>query len=245
MSISRVGKHYKLTISIKNIFKLIGFILFVVFLLLSFDKLKEAKYFPIKKVKIIGARHIDHPALQTLLMPMVNKNFFAIDVDKIKETLLQLPWVADVLVRREWPDQVFIQIAEKNPIALWNETSLLSANGELFIPTDGAYPNDLPALKGPLGQQMLMLNYQKKISRALLPLQVKIVRLELTDEMTWNITLDNGIKLALGHKDILTRLNHFVKVYPKIIGDRWAEIDYVDLRYPNGLSVRWKSNTNV
>jgi cell division septal protein FtsQ len=41
----------------------------------------------------------------------------------------------------------------------------------------------------------------------------------------------------------LTRLSHFVKVYPKIIGERAAQVEYIDLRYQDGLAIRWKTIT--
>lgn len=68
-----------------------------------------------------------------------------------------------------------------------------------------------------------------------------MTHLELTPGQTWRLTLDNGIKLRVGHKDVLTRLADFVKVYTKIIRDREHDVDYVDLRYGNGLAVRWKT----
>jgi cell division protein FtsQ len=85
-----------------------------------------------------------------------------------------------------------------------------------------------------------MLQHFKDINRLLQPLHVRILTLELTPYFTWKLRLDNGMMLQLGHKDILTRLAHFVKVYPKIVGSRVADIEYVDLRYPNGVAVRWK-----
>jgi cell division protein FtsQ len=88
-----------------------------------------------------------------------------------------------------------------------------------------------------------MAQYYAKMASVLAPLHFRITRLELTPTMTWSITLDNGMKLNVGHKDILTRLDHFVKVYSKIVGDRVAEVDYIDLRYPNGMAVRWKTVT--
>ncbi len=49
----------------------------------------------------------------------------------------------------------------------------------------------------------------------------------LTPYFTWKLTLDNGITMQIGHKDILTRLDHFVKVYPKIVGDRVDDVEYM------------------
>jgi cell division protein FtsQ len=244
MSIGRVKKHrHGINISWRLILKaviLTGFIVCFSFFVMQF---KNIESFPIHHVKIFGAQHVDHESVQKLIFPLVSRSFFGIDVDKIKERILQLPWVAQVVVRRTWPDLVVVSINEKKPVALWNNNSLLSSAGELFTPQMGTYPTNLPQLMGPAGEQIMMSQYYDKINGILSPLHSKITRLELTPSMAWSLTLDNGMKLTIGHKDILTRLNHFVKVYSKIVGDRVFDVEYIDLRYPNGMAVKWKSVT--
>lgn len=198
-------------------------------------------YFPIKNVKVYGVNRVDHQEVQNLLLPLVDHGFFTINVEYIRDRLLQMPWVSDIFVRRTWPDQIEITVVEKNALARWNNNSLLSEAGELFSPKQETYPTNLPQFVGPPGQQMLMRDYFNQINRLLQPLRAKIAYLELTPYFTWKLTLDNGITLQIGHKDILTRLGHFVKVYPKIVGKRATDVEYVDLRYPNGVAVRWKT----
>lgn len=239
----RARKQHKVNFSWKKSFKIAVLFFTLVFSICSLSKARHVEYFPIKDVKIFGVNRVDHQAVETLVSPMVSKGFFAVDVDRIKEQVLQLAWVADVEVRRVWPEQVIITVSEKIPVALWNDVSLLSTSGDLFSPPTESYPTDLPAFAGPAGEQLLMAKFYAKMSMLLMPLNFKITRLELTPAMAWSIILDNGIKLNIGHKDVLTRLSHFVKVYPKIVGDRVADVEYVDLRYPNGMAVRWKSVT--
>jgi cell division protein FtsQ len=174
-------------------------------------------------------------------MPLVSKGFFAVEVEFVKERILQLPWVADVSVRRVWPDQVIVVVTERDPIAFWNETSLLSSSGEIFSPKENTFPTGLPHFSGPDGEQIHMLEFYSKIDHTLRPLHLKITQLELTPYLSWNMMFAGGMKVHLGYKDVLTRINHFVKVYPKIVGERAADVDYIDLRYPNGLAVRWKT----
>jgi cell division protein FtsQ len=207
------------------------------------NHLKAAPHFPIKTVKVVGARHIDHQAVQYSVGPMVDRGFFGVEVEAIKDKLMQISWVSDVSVRRLWPDQVLVTITEKNPIAHWNNTSVLSSAGDLFIPNLGSAPGELPQFFGPEGKQIFVMEYYNRLNGLLTPLHFKVARLELTPTHLWNVTLDNGMKLTVAHKDFLTRFSHFVKVYPKIVGGRASDIDYVDLRYPNGLAVRWKSVT--
>lgn len=241
MTITRVKKHPVgfFIFHWKNLFKLILFIAFVTTGIYMFDTLKAANYFPIKQVKIFGIHYADRQTMQTLIAPLVKKGFFGVDVENIKERLQQSPWVTKANVQRVWPDQVLIILNEKTPLARWNKNSLLSTTGEIFTPNE--YPNELPQFVGPEGEQIHMMQYYTKLNKLLVPLHFKVSRLEFTPYKSWNLTFNNGVKLTAGHKDILTHVSHFVKVYPKIIGARAAEVDYVDLRYSNGLAVRWKS----
>lgn len=211
--------------------------------LFALNHFKLSQYFPIKNVKIYGINRVDHEEVQNLLLPLVDHGFFTINVEYIRDRLKQMPWVSDIFVRRTWPDRVDVTVIEKNALARWNNQSLLSEVGELFTPKEETYPSDLPLFIGPSGKQMIMLDYFNQINRLLAPLHAKIAHLELTPYFTWKLTLDNGISLQMGHKDVLTRLSHFVKVYPKIVGNRTTDVDYIDLRYPNGVAVRWKPHS--
>jgi len=219
--------------------------LFIIAIVISFSlflikQSKPAHYFPIKEVNIYGVNHLNQQEVQISLFPLVKGSFFAVNVASIRNQLLQMPWVADTYVRRSWPNQIDITIVEKKAIAKWNEQNLLSSAGELFSPVAETYPNNLPQFSGPDGKHMVMLQNYDEMNRILYPLHAKISYLELTPYLTWKLKLDNGIVLRMGHKDILTRLSHFVKVYPKIVGERTTDVDYVDLRYSNGVAVRWK-----
>jgi len=217
-------------------------ILSIVFFL---NQLNLSNYFPIKIVRVYGVNRSSQQEVQALLFPLVNHGFFTVNVDFIKDRLLQMPWISELYVRRVWPDQVEVTLVEKKPIARWNNKTLLSERGELFSPKNEAHSSGLPQFAGPAGQQVFMLKYYSDMNRLLIPLRAKISYLELTPFFTWKLTLNNGITMQIGHKDILTRLNHFVKVYPKIVGDRAADVDYIDLRYPNGVAVRWKEKEHI
>jgi len=218
------------------------------FFILGFEAYRiihETRYFPVKFVSVYGAHHVDHQEMQNFLTPLVAHNFFAVDMELIQDRLHQFSWVEDIAIRRVWPDRVDIIITEHQPIALWHDGSLLSANGDLFNQGEYEGPAHLPQFVGPDGAQGTMLQYFNDFNRELSPLHVKITQLELTPYQMWRLTLDNGIRLRLGHKNILTRISQFVKVYSKIIGAKAKDVEYVDLRYPNGMAIRWKNATET
>lgn len=241
MLMRRVRKKQNTAFSIQwqTIFKASLFLLFCGSLFFIWQRCQD--FFPIKSVRVLGVKHTERINLQEILTPLVKKGFFAIDVETIKDRLIQSPWISKAVVQRVWPNQVFITLIEKDALARWNHNGLISQTGELFSPEEKTIPAGLPQFVGPDGEQMLMLHYYGKMANSLSSLHFKIKRLELTPDHTWNLLFDNGIKLSVNNKDILTRMSHFVKVYPKIIGDRIGEVEYVDLRYQNGLSIRWKT----
>ena len=149
------------------------------------------------------------------------------------------------MVKRNWPDQIEIILVEKKALAYWNNESLLSDVGELFTPRRTSFPNDLPQFIGESGKQIVMLKHYHEMHRLLLPLHVNISYLELTPYLTWKIKLNNGITLRVGHKEILTRLIRFVKVYDKIVRGHAEDVDYIDLRYSNGMAVRFREKATA
>ncbi len=208
----------------------------------AYRSLHETRYFPVQLVHVYGAQHVDHDELQNLLKPLVAHNFFSVDMELIKDRLHQFAWVEDITIRRIWPNRVDIIIGEHRPIAHWREGKLLSANGDLFNPGEYASPANLPEFVGPEGTQGILLQFFEDFNRELLPLHAKITRLELTPYQMWRLTLDSGIRLDLGHINILAHLGQFVKVFPKVIGNKAKDVEYVDLRYPNGMAVKWKES---
>lgn len=217
----------------------LGVTLFSLFFL--FNQFNPSQYFPIKTVRIYGVQHIDRDEIKNLLLPLVSKGFFMVNVTYVKDRLAEIPWAANIFVKRHWPDQLEVTIVEKKAIASWNDEALISDTGEIFLPKNISQEK-IPKLFGPLGKQVLMLQMLNDINQILQSLQLSVRVLMLSPMFSWKVILDNGIVLQVGEQDILTRLNHFVKVYAKMIGTHAKDVDYIDLRYANGIAVRWKQD---
>jgi len=214
---------------------------FLLMMVFCINQMRNPALFPIRHVKIIGAQHIDHQELQKLLLPAMKKSFFVLQPVKIRDRLLQLSWISDASVVRSWPDEVVINIAEYQPIALWNENKLLSVGGEVFSPNKKSFPLGLPHFVAPEGSQLTVIENYHRINKLIAPLGTDIFSVELTPWKSWIMVLKNGIRIHVGYKDVLTRINHFVKVYAGVVGERAQSVDYIDLQYPDGIAVRWKT----
>ena len=92
------------------------------------------KILPISSVKIEGEfKYLDKEQLKNQSMPVVDGGFFSVDLLAVRNVLIGLPWVEDVSVRRQWPDQLLVRVIEKKPVVYWGDNAVLSAKGVLFI----------------------------------------------------------------------------------------------------------------
>ena len=56
----------------------------------------------------------------------------------------------------------------------------------------------------------------------------------------WRVRFTNNLRVALGHEDLLERVERFARVYRTVIEQRSDAVDYVDARYRNGVAVSWR-----
>ena len=76
---------------------------------------------------------------------------FGADVQAARQRLLQLPWVADAEVRRQYPDSIAVSLVEKLPFALWQMpagTFVVERSGRVIIKTNASAFPHLPVFMG-------------------------------------------------------------------------------------------------
>jgi cell division protein FtsQ len=205
-------------------------------------KLTNPATFPIHKVKIEGTYpHVNATALRQTILPFLQKGFLRIELSQLQDRLQQLPWVYSATIKRVWPDTLTINLIEQQALARYNDNALLNQYGELFNADSSHLPQDLPIFLAPVGQQELMWQTYQKLSALLAPLSLKIMILGLDTRQSWRLQLSNNIVLFLGTTDPEQRLQRFIAAYPQVVGNKAAQINYVDLRYPHGISVGMKN----
>lgn len=204
-------------------------------------KLENPITAPIQTVNIGGDyRHINTHTLQKIIAPYAAQGFFAVDLDGLKDRLQQVPWVEGVSISRIWPHTLDINIVEQQAQAEWNDDSLLNTDGVVFSPLKNTFPAGLVHFYGPIGQQDKVQKYYYRMQNILEPLHLRVVAIELTARQAWRIKLSNGIMVVLGREEVLPRVQRLVMVYSKIIGQNSQYVNYIDMRYINGIAVSWK-----
>ena len=206
-----------------------------------FDYFADPDNLPIQQVKVEGnAPHLDPARLQQVIDPYVKSGFIRFNAKALQQALCEDPWVSDIFIRRLWPDTVVVRLEEHKPLAQWGAGELLSTKGIIFSPHQATLPHGLPYFDAPVGTEKKVLKAYTAMKNSLTPLPLKIQQLELTPRGGWTLALEDHMVIQLGRQDIYHRLERFVKAYEKIIHSHHEDVETVDLRYPNGIAVRWK-----
>jgi len=159
-----------------------------------------------------------------------------IDLEDVKRRVESIPAVRAAEVRRSLPDRLDVDVEIRRPLARWAPGGLVDIHGEIYSGT----PKDwLPIFDGSSSRLAEMAEYYFFARNILgsLPAGMGVVQLHLSDAGEWRAFLNNGWVLKLGSRDIHSRLKRFVDAHAGIAG-RFAEVAYVDLRYPSGLAVK-------
>ena len=226
---------------IKLLPKLLLIVLVVLGILWIRATLNNPQIFPINKVQIkVAYQHLDPQNIQQAIAPFVRASFFKINVTQIKKSILQLPWAYAVSINRVWPNKIVIKITEQQAVARWNNNALLNSDADIFIPNAADLPDDLPYLFGPDDQAGEVWHSYQQMNKALQTLGLDIKGLGLNSQGCWRLVLNNGINVILGNEAIMKRFYEFIKAYPKIVGANGGNVANVDLRYSNGLAIKWK-----
>lgn len=198
---------------------------------------------PIRTVSVGGElKHLTPGQLRQVIDRHLKSGFFGVDLHAIAAALDALPWVARADVGRVWPNGLAIRIEEQHPVALWNGNALLNARGEVFRPPPDTFPKGLPALAGPAGKELDLMKRYTAVSKLFGQIGLQVTALDENARRAFRLRLSNGINVVIGREWDMQRMARMVAVYRRVLVQKAADIERIDLRYTNGFAVAWKSS---
>jgi len=205
---------------------------------------------PFKTIQVYGDLHwLNREELNSIVLHDLRGGFFSLDVNGLKQNLEQHPWVKSVSIRRVWPDVLQIAVTEQKPLAVWNQDSIISQSGEVFVPAVKQFPAGLTQINGPEGMQQALVKHYNALLDMLAPLGLQIKDINVNQRRAMEVTLGNGVQLLLGRVrdevDSTTEMMRFVRAYSAALAPKIDRVQVVDLRYTNGIAVRWKQQSEI
>jgi cell division protein FtsQ len=206
-------------------------------------KLAQSRWFDIRRIEIAGdVRHISRAAVHSAVGGRLAGNYFTIRLEQARHAFEALPWVAQVSVRRVWPNRLRATLTEHRALGQWSDGRLVSDAGVLFFanPAEAEADGPLVSFSGPPQYASEAVRNWRQFSALLAPLQMRIAGVQVSDRASWSITLAPRLQVELGRDDppgrLRDRLAAIVSAYPVVIARLDGAATRIDARYENGFA---------
>ena len=212
--------------------------------------ISQRPMFTLKTVRVesiydMDLKHVSELTVRNGVVGKITGNFFTANLEQVRMTFEAVPWVRRATVRREWPNQLIVDVEEHEPLGTWGEDGrLLSVKGEVFTANLAEADDDhpLPGFEGPDGSEKEVLAKFAELRTLFGPVKLVPETLSLSNRYAWTVGLDNGMSVALGREQnkntLKERVGRLVAVYPQLVSRlQDGSIDSIDMRYPNGLAL--------
>ncbi|MDC1311612.1 cell division protein FtsQ/DivIB [Burkholderiales bacterium] len=189
----------------------------------------------VNRINFVGdIKHVSRDQFNSVVTKSFKGGFFNLNLREAKVSLEQLSWIKNVEIKRNWPNAIDVLVSERNVVARWESGGLLDISGQIF---NGAVDKRLPILSGPIGHNETVVAQYLKLTELLKPYGVTLDRLRLTKQQSWSGRLSNGTAVALGKRNIASRIERFMRFLPGSQARHKSSVEFADLRYANGFSV--------
>ncbi len=203
--------------------------------------------FSVEDVFIQNRVRTSFSSLQKAIAVDQNMPMTQVDIHAMKERIKSLPWVKDVIIERKLPNQLFIHLTERRPIALWQkngrhhpldeEGNVINVSPKgleyLLITVGEDAPHHTPELVNEL------VKYPELNRRAMSAIRIGGRR--------WNLILDkvdDGLEIYLpedGVPETLERLDRLNREHDLLN----RQLKRIDLRLPDRLIVQTIDNRPI
>ncbi len=196
--------------------------------------------FKLGNILVEGRTHSETATIMALINMQKGDPLAGFTPHEAQTQIEKMAWVSAAHIERRWPDTIYINLTEREPLALLaldNELFLLDTDGEI-IHTDRLNRfAHLIITNGQNAQEQIpsLINHLKPHE----PLHTNTKSASYISNRRWDITLKNNIKIMLPENDIQTALQALTQAHKDTqILDK--DIQHIDLRDPNKMMIRTK-----
>ena len=206
-------------------------------------RLAHSPRFDLHRIEIAGdVRHISRAAVRGAIAGRLQGNYFTIELDPVRHAFESLPWVAQVSVRRIWPDRLRVTLTQHRVLGQWSDGRLVSDAGVLFVANPAEAESDGPLVDfdGPTLLAQQAVQRLRSFQALLAPLQLRVRAVHVSDRASWSLTTVPPMHIELGRDDppgrVQRRLEAIVSAYPFVLARLDGAPARIDARYGNGFA---------
>lgn len=196
--------------------------------------------FKVKEIEVTGIDRMERMSVYAIALDQQSRAMPLVDLDQVRERLLDYGWIADARVSRRLPDTLVIDIVERQPAAIWQhegQLMLIDATGVLLEPVSPSAMPDLPLVIGD-GANAQEPAFQRLIAAAP-ALGPQVTSATWVGARRWDLRFESGEVLALpeGEREAAKALVEFARRdgTQGLLGRGYVRFD---MRDPTRLVVR-------
>src|SRR5262245_43147188 len=203
---------------------------------------RTAFRFEVRQLSVSGLKRVKENQVLARANFDIGTNVFAVDLEDMRQRVEQLPWVRQALVHRVLPDEIIINVVEREPIGLariHGEIYEFDADGAILSP-DPLLPGSFPILDG-LQVKDDEANLEKvgsysKVVEELGQAELSEVHVNDRGEVSV-VSLNESVEVNLGVEDFHVRWIKYLQLKAQI-QQQFPDAIRVDLRFRNQIIVR-------
>ena len=111
--------------------------------LLALISFTLSPFFHIRYIELYGLNILNRVELEQYLDSYYDTNLFFLNKNKLKESLLAIPYIKDLEIRKSYPDSLWIQVKERDPVG-----RIINNESYILFSSDGFIIRIIPLLTG-------------------------------------------------------------------------------------------------
>jgi cell division protein FtsQ len=202
------------------------------------DELTSAAGFGVQQIEIRGLAESDSTEIVDRIDVTPTSSLLFMNAEKARARIAEIPWLADVSVKKIYPNKVVVSLRERRPYALWQDDGrirVVDKTGAVMAETLEPRHANLPLVVG-IGANLRAEEATRLIESAP-SIRTKIRAAVLVAERRWNLVTVDGVEIRLPEDGPAGALAQVARLdETKKILDR--DITAIDLRSPDRLYVK-------
>lgn len=196
--------------------------------------------FAVRRVDVRGVKNLNELKVYERVLAERNQAMPLVDIEALRNELIQISWVKDARVSRQLPDTLVVDIVEREPHAVLRKADrlvLIDSTGHELEPVTARQAKGKLIVEGRgAGKQMVALSDLLEAAPALKP---QVREAEWIGNRRWNVTFRTGQVLALpeGDEQAAAALVSFARLdgTNRLLGGQVAAFD---MRAPDRIYLR-------
>ncbi len=214
---------------------------------------------PVHNMVVEGNRIVSTAEVLTLAKLDKEQNLFSLDLFEVRKRLEAHTFIRSASVNREVPDNIRIEITERQPVAAvaMGKLKYLDEEGFVLPPAQSEHLFDLPVITGVFRAGDLPSGKQTSRQDVLDGLELILIAKQLDEELYHTISevhvekgkdmvlysAEYGVPVMFGSDDLAAKLLKLDTFWDSFVTQHGAsELRYIDVRYEDQVVVRWKHN---